>query len=158
MADELYYARTHTEDIIESTVPVSTTRNGRTVFRRTELIEELSSELKCLRYKLKLHLIDHEFHEANQTTKEHIESVALHGYRTFLWTKDARIALEREHNRLVARLVAIEIADDILEWMLEGWHFGERQSRHEAVGYVPSIKKDGFVKPGVDAKVIAPAN
>lgn len=155
VADELHYAKMHTEDVIESTVPLSTKRDGSTTFRRIELIEELSSEQKHLRYMLKLHFIDHEFHEVNQTTCEHIESVALHGYRTFLWTKDARIALEREHSRLVARSVAIEITDYILEWMLEGWHFGERQSRHEAMGYVPSIRKDGFVTPGLYTKVIA---
>lgn len=155
MGEELHFARMHTEGVIESSVPLSTKRDGKMMFRRIELIEELTSEQKHLRHMLKLHFIDLEFHKANQTTNEHIESVALHGYRTFLWTQHARVALEREHSRLVARLVAIEIADDILDWMLEGWHFGERQSSHESVGYVPSIKKGGFIKPGVDTKVIA---
>lgn len=143
----------HTDTVIESTVPLSTEKDGKTTFRRIELIEELTSEQKKMRYMMKFHFIDLEFHEANQTTNEHMESVALHGYRTFLWTQHARVALKREHNRLVARLVAIEIVDNILDWMLEGWHFGERQSRYETLGYVPSIKKYGFIKPGVDTKV-----
>lgn len=133
---------------------MSAQRDGITSFRRLELIEELSCEQKNLRRMLKLHFIDQELHEANRTSKEHIECVALHGYRTLLWTTDARVALEREHNRVVARLVATEIAHDILEWMLEGWHFGERPSRHEAVGYVPSMKKTGLIKAGVHTKVI----
>jgi hypothetical protein len=54
---------------------------------------------------------------------------ALHGYKTMQWTGDAKLALGREQSRLVARLVANEMADSILEWMLEGWHFGERKSK-----------------------------
>jgi hypothetical protein len=54
---------------------------------------------------------------------------ALHGYKTMQWTGDAKLALGREQSRLVARLVANEMTDSILEWMLEGWHFGERKSK-----------------------------
>lgn len=103
---------------------------------------------------LKLHFIDQEFHEVNRTSRQHFECVALHGYRTFLWTKDAQVAFEREHSRLVARLVASGIVNDILEWMLEGWHFGERQSRHEVVGYVPRMQKAGLMSTEVASKVI----
>lgn len=96
---------------------------------------------------MKLHFIDEEFHEANRTPKQHIESTALHGYRTFLWTKDARVALEREHSRLVARVVAVEVARDILEWMLEGWHFGERSSQRATTGGVPRTKVTNVEPP-----------
>lgn len=154
IADELHSARISKEEILERHLPKSVKRNEIKTFRRGELIEELSAERKHLRYMMKLHFIDVEFHDANRTSKQHMECVALHGYRTFLWTSDARVALEREHSRLVARMVATEIAGDILEWMLEGWHFGERQSRHDALGYVPSMKKIGMIKAGIDAKVI----
>lgn len=123
--------------MIESTLPRSVQRDGNTTFRRVDFVEELSSEQKQLRHMMKLHFIDEEFHEANRTSKQHIESIAP-GYRTFLWTKDARVALEREHSRLVARVVAVEVAHDILEWMLEGWHFGERPSQRATIGGVPS--------------------
>lgn len=149
IADELHFARSSMEDVIESTVH----RDGVTSFRRVELIEDLASEEKHLRYMLKLHFVDEEFHETHRTSSLHMESVALHGYRTYLWTKDAQIALEREHNRLIARLVATNITHDILDWMLEGWHFGERQSRHKVVGYVPSIQKTGLVKAGTNVQV-----
>lgn len=153
IADELHFARTSTEDVIETTLPMSVQRDGVTSFRRTELIEDLTSEEKQLRYTLKLHFVDEELHETHRTSSEHFECVALHGYRTYLWTKDARVALEREHSRLVARLVATDIAHDILDWMLEGWHFGERQSRHKVVGYVPSIQKTGLIKAGTKVQV-----
>ena len=38
---------------------------------------------------------------------------------------EARNVLEKEHNKLVAKSVAKEIIDGILQWMLEGWYFGE---------------------------------
>lgn len=154
VANELHYARIHAEGVIESTTPASAKRDGRTTFGRSELIEELSSEQKHLKHMLKLHVIDLEFHHAFATTSEHVESFALHGYRTLLWTQDARIALSREHSRLVARLVAVEIVDEILDWMLEGWHFGERQCKYEAVGYVPSLKQHGFIKARFHTKVM----
>ena len=69
----------------------------------------------------------------------------------------ARRALEREHNRYVAMVVASDIVDDALEWMLEGWHFGERESRYSVAGYVPSLKADGFVRAGSD-QVLAQAD
>lgn len=99
---------------------------------------------------LKLHFIDEELHEANRTPKQHMESIALHGYRTFLWTKDARIALEREHSRLVARVVAVEVAHGILEWMLEGWHFGERPSQRATLEHVSSTQVS------IDTKMTGP--
>lgn len=153
IADELHFARSSTEKMVESTLPISVQWDGVTSFRRVDFIHELSLEQKHLRLMLKLHHIDDEFHEANRTSSDHMESVALHGYRTFLWTKDARVALEREHSRLVARVVAVEITHDILEWMLEGWHFGERPCRHATQRHVPSVQANVPTKTGADDEV-----
>jgi hypothetical protein len=46
--------------------------------------------------------------------------------------------------------VASEMVDEILDYMLDGWYFGETQSLHTVAGYVPSIKPDGNIKPGQD--------
>ncbi len=35
--------------------------------------------------------------------------------------------------------MCIEVIDDVLEWMQEGWIFGERQSSLQIAGYVPSV-------------------
>lgn len=58
-------------------------------------------------------------------------------------TNKALVALERQSNTVIAKQVAVDLIDDILDWMLEGWHFGERISEREVSGYVPSIKGSG---------------
>ena len=65
-----------------------------------------------------------------------MEVKCLHGFRTLLWTSNARRALEREHNKLCATVVAGEIVNDILLNMLEGWYFGERESNFTVAGFV----------------------
>jgi hypothetical protein len=42
------------------------------------------------------------------------------------------------------------VVDDILDWMLEGWYFGERESQFKVLGYVPTIKSTGKVRAGQD--------
>ena len=49
--------------------------------------------------------------------------------------------------------VCSEAADDILDWMLEGWYFGERESSFAALGLVPSVADGpgpGYIKAGQD--------
>lgn len=124
------------------------------MYRRDELIEELTSEQTYIKHMLKLHFIDDEFHRASRSNHEYFESAALHGYRTLLWTQDARNALAREQSRLVASLVVTQVIDGILSWMLEGWYFGERQSQYHSVGYVPSIGKQGrLLETGTEENV-----
>jgi hypothetical protein len=55
-------------------------------------------------------------------------------------------ALEGERNRIIADLLANQIVGNILDWMLEGWYFGERESEFPAVGYVPSLRKEGPIR------------
>lgn len=130
VAEELRYAMEQNETTMESCVPSSATADNRTRFDRNKLIEELHSEHCHLKHMLKLHLVDQEFHHVHQMDdKSYTKCISLHGYPTLLWIQDARVALGREHSRLVARLVALQIVDNILEWMLEGWHFGEFQYR-----------------------------
>jgi hypothetical protein len=43
--------------------------------------------------------------------------------------------------------VASEVLDDILDWMLEGWMFGERESSLPVAGYVPSIERSRALRP-----------
>ena len=129
---------------------LSAQRGGATRFKRDELIHELMWESRELERRMKLNGIDKELHDAYATRKEYMEVKVLHGYSTLLWTGNARRALEREHNKLVAITTSAEVVDDILEWMLEGWYFGERESKQVVAGYVPSLKKDGFVKPGTE--------
>ena len=46
--------------------------------------------------------------------------------------------------------IVVEILDDMLENMLEGWVFGEKESNYTVSGFVPSVKADGVVRVGSD--------
>ena len=65
------------------------------------------------------------------SNQEYFESKHLHGYSMLLWTNNARKALEARQRKLVAIAVAKDVVDDILDWMLEGWYFGERESQFQ---------------------------
>merc|ERR1712146_373100 len=69
-----------------------------------------------------------------------------------LWVNNARVALEARQSRLVAYTVAKEAVNDILDWMLEGWYFGERESSFGALGLVPSLAdgNNGYIRAGTD--------
>ena len=136
--------------IFSSLVALSAQLGGNTKFRRKDLLTELSSEYADLERRIRLDNIDRELHDAYASRKEYIEVKHLHGYGTMLWTTNARKALEAERNRLMSVTNAKDIIDDILDWMLEGWYFGERQSNHNVLGYVPSILPNGIIFAGQD--------
>ena len=153
LSDEMNYIRKHPEMLVlDSQVALSAQRGGSTRFKREDLVHELMWESRELERRMKLNGIDKELHDCYATRKEYMEVRVLHGYSTLLWTGNARRALEREHNKLVATTTASDVVDDILEWMLEGWYFGERESTQIVAGYVPSLKKDGFIKPGTETR------
>jgi hypothetical protein len=135
--------------VFESTIALTAQMGGNTVFRRLDLIYDLNNELKELSKYIDLNNVDKELHDAYASRKEYIEVKHLHGFSAMLWTNNARVALQQRQNRLVAQTVVKEAIDDILDWMLEGWYFGERESYFSALGYVPSLK------PGATERVRA---
>ncbi len=143
-------------DVFVSNVALGAQLGGGNVYRRNDLIEELSNEQRELERRIHLNQIDLELHDAYKTRKAYIEVKYLHGYATVLWTNNARKALEARQNRLVALNVAHEVVDEILEWMLDGWYFGERESASTIAGYVPSIAKGTMIRPGPDQVAAAP--
>lgn len=136
--------------VIESTVCLCAQQGGNKIFRRLDLIEELNSELTEIHRHIELNNVDKELHDAFASRKEYLEVKHLHGYAVMMWTNNARFALNQRQRRLVAYTVAKEVVDDILDYMLEGWYFGERESNFQALGFVPSVKKDGMVRAGQD--------
>jgi hypothetical protein len=136
--------------IFESDVVLSVQLGGNRVFKRQDLMDELMEERKELAQRVDLNNIDRELHDAYATRKEYFESKYLHGYSLLLWTNNARMALEQRQSRLVALSVSKEVVDDILDWMLEGWYFGERESQFKVLGYVPTIKAKGKIRAGQD--------
>lgn len=136
--------------VFESDVCLSAQLGGNRLFKRMDLMEELMFEKRELEQRLDLNNVDKELHDAYATRKEYFESRHLHGYSILLWTNNARKALEDRQSRLCALSVSKEIVDDILDWMLEGWYFGERESRFNVLGYVPSVKRGGKIRAGLD--------
>eukprot|EP00816_Leptocylindrus_hargravesii_P008210 CAMPEP_0196807812 /NCGR_PEP_ID=MMETSP1362-20130617/7802_1 /TAXON_ID=163516 /ORGANISM="Leptocylindrus danicus, Strain CCMP1856" /LENGTH=1509 /DNA_ID=CAMNT_0042181887 /DNA_START=1363 /DNA_END=5889 /DNA_ORIENTATION=+ len=151
LSNELFSISKSQDQSLCSTIAASSLRGGSTRFRRQDLVSELLSERKNIEGRLSLYEVDKELHDAFASTKPYVEVRSLHGYNTLLSTVDARIALQREHNRLVAIAVGTDIVEDILEWMLDGWYFGERESLECTVGYVPSLKSYGPVRSGTES-------
>ena len=58
-----------------------------------------------------------ELHNAiRKRSQKYTVTRALHNYDSMMFTEDAIYALEREHNRLVAKISALEVIDDVLGW------------------------------------------
>ena len=128
-------------------VPLSVQRGGANRLPVRDFKEELLFELAVLKRDIRLHEVDEELHRAYCSHSDYLETHVLHGYPQMNWRKDAIVALEREATKHIARNVAVDIVDDILDWMLEGWHFGERQSELPIAGFVPSLQPDRPLRP-----------
>ena len=90
-------------------------RKGTSVYSKDDM-EDLMREAGIIDKTLKLARIDDELHDAYRLQTGFFVSRALHGYDTMMRTEEAIIALEKEHNRLVAFFVSQELIHDSLEW------------------------------------------
>jgi hypothetical protein len=124
---EIERVKRETMPVLDSKVCMSAQLGGGSVFRRMDLLDELANELRELEMMVQLNDVDKELHDAYASRKEYIEVTQVHGYATVMWTNHARAALQLQQSRLVARTLASEVVDHILDVMLEGWHFGEWQ-------------------------------
>ena len=141
LINEMHYVRTHKDArLIESFVPLEAMRGGNTKYKRQDLLQQLVAEDIVLMNYLQLNNVDRELHDAHATSKEFVEVRSLHNYPTLLWVNNAKRSLERAQDSLVCRTICVEVVDDILEDMLEGWIFGEKESNYTVSGFVPSIK------------------
>lgn len=131
---------------VESDVPLSVRHGGPRRQLRMDVVLELDKEQQRLGQQLRLHEVDQELHGVFASRAEYVEVLSLHGYAQMMWRLDAISALEGERSRLLARTAAVEVVDDVLEWMLEGWHFGERESSLPMLGFVPSVRPDGPIQ------------
>lgn len=118
---------------LRSVVARSARNGGEVTFVRKELIKELSDEIEQIGSLLKLAQIDDELHRTCASRDASVSIRSIHGYPTTVQRQSAIWALEYEHNRHVAKMVALETIDSILEWMLEGWFFGERDTKDKAL-------------------------
>ncbi|KAF4040844.1 hypothetical protein GN244_ATG06886 [Phytophthora infestans] len=136
----------HCPDLtITSNVCLTAVKSGNRAItlRKSDLFDELTSEVKIWEKNLRLKAVDEEFHETFRSKNDFFETQALHGFRQIQHKNKVQIALQREHNVLVAHLTAYEVVEDVLESLLEGWILGERESERQVLGYVPSLKREG---------------
>jgi hypothetical protein len=135
-------------DVVHCTLSLSALRGGPAQQPRRSALAELRWESAELARHLELAELDRELHGAWATDRQAVEVTSLHKYATVMWRADARRALGSAREAAIARTVAVEIVDDLLEGLLEGWAFAERPSEHPAAGFVPSFKSSGVLRPG----------
>ncbi|ETV92340.1 hypothetical protein, variant 1 [Aphanomyces invadans] len=145
LQDEIERVKRSKESIVSSTMCLAAVRSGggAVALRKMDLFAELTLECRVWEKHLRLRAIDTELHATYNWPGDHFETVALHGFTQMQQTEKVKAALTREQNSLVAHLVSYEVMEDILEYMLEGWVFGERESHRKVQGYVPSVYTHG---------------
>ncbi|KAL7508051.1 hypothetical protein ACHAXN_005128 [Cyclotella atomus] len=112
--------------MIRSAIARSVLNGGDNQFRPVDLIKELSIEIKEIDSSIKLCFIDEELHQTYATVSESVTVQSIHGFPTTVKRDAAIQALDFQHSRLIAKELAAETIEGILDWMLEGWFFGER--------------------------------
>jgi hypothetical protein len=139
-----------------SDVALGAQLGGSNIYTKYDLMEELSNERIELSRRIELNQLDKEYHDIINTKKEYVEVNHLHGYKIVMWTSNARRALARRQDHLIAVNTAHDVIDEILDWMLDGWYFGQRESSSLVAGFVPSIRKNGFIRAGQDQIAFEP--
>ena len=137
----------HVQVMIRCEVALSHLRGGPARQTKEDIVFELAYELSSLKSSLRLCAIDAELHGVYASHNEEVTIDALHGYPQQTWRSSAIVQLESEVGRLVARSVAGDVLDDALEFMMEGWHFGERASSQIVAGYVPALNGSRPLRP-----------
>jgi hypothetical protein len=125
--------------LCKSRMTLSFLRGGSEVIPVDDAIEELAMEAQELKNRLRLIDLDRELHFAYSTSTDFITTTSLHGVPQQAPRKEAIAALEADSARILARQVAQGILDDTLEWMLEGWIFGERESHLPIAGAITNL-------------------
>jgi hypothetical protein len=155
--------------MIRSGIARTVLNGGDNQFRPIDLIKELSTEIKEIDSSIKLRSIDEELHRTYATASESVTVQSIHGFPTTVQRDAAIQALEFQHNRLIAKELAAETIEGILDWMLEGWFFGERDCVEDTIAISdddsPSFHERGTLRSkanriqlGSDADALRAAN
>lgn len=86
----------------------------------------ISKEIQTITQQIKVAHVDRELHDAYLANdEEEITVTSIHGFPVALSRNDAIAALERERDKHLGALMTVEVIDGILQWMLDGWYFGQ---------------------------------
>ena len=105
----------------------------------SDSIEILSNEIKSIDASIALCSIDRELHQVYATANESVTVSSIHGFPTTVQRDNAIHALEFEHNRLVAKELATETIESVLDWMLQGWYFGEPDDDEQTITWADEV-------------------
>ena len=103
----------------EASINVITKSQGISIVtehNRDDFLKMKISEIKRTQNLMTLTSLDKELHDAYATTNGTIELRALHGYPVVISRNEAIVTLEREHNKLIATIVAEDAFDHVLNW------------------------------------------
>ena len=104
--------------LLDSKVARSARNGGASKIKRTDLLQELQSEIADLERRIRFERVDKELHDSLASEDAFVEIETLHGYKTLLSTNYAVVALEQEHNKLAGNSIAKDIIDGILNWFV----------------------------------------
>lgn len=127
---------------IETYVPESVKKGGPHVLNRGDCVLEMQMELKSLERKKKITEVDKELHDVYNSNSPMITIKSIQGSEQTLFKDFAIMSLTICRDKLLAEECAYDTIDSILEWMYEGWHFGEVKSKYSVMGFVPSLSKN----------------
>jgi len=86
----------------------------------------ISKEIQTITQQIKVARVDKELHDAYLANdEEEITVTSIHGFPVALSRNDAIAALERERDKHLGALMTVQVIDDVLQWMLDGWYFGQ---------------------------------
>ncbi len=94
---------------------------------------EISKEIQTITQQIKVARVDKELHDAYLANdEEEITVTSIHGFPVALSRNDAIAALERERDKHLGALMTVDVIEDILQWMLDGWYFGQSSSQESS--------------------------
>ena len=149
---ELTIAQKHQgKKTIRCTIARSMLNRGESQFVPSELIKELSDKIEKIEKAIKLCSIDEELHAVVGTVSKSVMVQSIHGFPTTVSRENAVSALEFQHCRLIASAMAAETIESILNWMLEGWYFGQCDNSHNQIDgslqdETPSFEERGTLR------------
>jgi len=127
---------------VESFVALSSLRGGHHWFYPHELVAEMGREIQVLHERLRLNAMDKELHDVFADDKAYFTCASLHSYPILMSSSNAKRVLERERDFLLARSIVVDVIDGMIEWMAEGWLFGEPKPQ---LGNVPPEERVGLL-------------
>lgn len=114
LVKEILVVRKRPVEMILTSTVVRSESSDLVMFRKNDLLRELSDEVSDIDNRLRMYKVHDELNKVYNEKQEFVTTRALHGYDSLMRTKEAISALEEEQKRLVAVVASKEVLEDIL--------------------------------------------